>query len=55
MVLVFFPVPPLAPPKIKIIMTMMIIIIMRPPPETDTTEHERVGRAYEYLLKQSFK
>lgn len=33
MVLVFFPVPPLAPPKIKIIMTMMIIIIMRPPPK----------------------
>lgn len=43
--LVFFPLPLLAPPKIKILIIMMMMV-MRPPQQTSTTEQKRVGRAY---------
>lgn len=42
--LVFFPLPLLAPPKIKIIIIMMMM--MRSPRQTNTTEQKRVGHAY---------
>lgn len=42
--LVFFPLPLLAPPKIKIMMMMMMM--MRPPRQTSTSEQKQVGRAH---------